>query len=119
MEIEPDGSGVAAALGGLHAGQGTHARTHAYPRGAVVDRRGGGQEESQAQLHSPSAAANPLSRNQTAGGGAAAAHAPSRLSAPSNPQGSIRRRCLLMVEARAGSVGASSARGWQTTTCHA
>jgi polyphosphate kinase 2 (PPK2 family) len=38
VEAQPDGHGVAPPLGAIHQGQGSHAGTHAHPRGAVVDR---------------------------------------------------------------------------------
>ena len=38
VEAQPDGPGIAAALGSLHPGQGSHAGAHAYSRGTVVDR---------------------------------------------------------------------------------
>ena len=44
VEAQPDGPGIAAALGAVHQGQGDHAGAHAHSRGAVVDRRGRGQE---------------------------------------------------------------------------
>ena len=60
MEAEPDGCRVAAAVGAVHQGQGGDARAHAYPRGAVVDRRGGRQEAGAAQLHPASSDHGPL-----------------------------------------------------------
>ena len=39
-KLSPDGSGVAATLGGLHQGQGGDARAHAHSGSALVDRRG-------------------------------------------------------------------------------
>ena len=48
-----------APLGGLHQGQGNDAGAHAYSRGALVD-RGGQQEAGAAELHRPSAGADPL-----------------------------------------------------------
>ena len=42
-------------LGGIHQGQGNHARAHAHPRGALVGGAGRRQEEGAAELHQPSA----------------------------------------------------------------
>jgi len=49
MEAQPDGCAVPGALGAIHQGQGGHAGAHAHPRGALVDRRGGQQEEGAAE----------------------------------------------------------------------
>ena len=65
-KLEPDGPGVAPALGGIHQGQGNHARTHPHRRGALVGGAGGGQEEGAPQLHPPPAAARcPTGRCRT------------------------------------------------------
>ena len=50
MEAQPDGPRVAQALGTLHQGQGSDARAHAHPRGAVVGGAGRGQETRPARL---------------------------------------------------------------------
>jgi polyphosphate kinase 2 len=65
QEAEPDGPRIAEPLGRIHQGQGSDARAHAHSRGALVDRRSGGQEESASQLHQPSARPDSLCRGRT------------------------------------------------------
>ena len=50
-KLSPMDLEIAPPLGGVHQGQGDHARAHPHPRGAVVGGAGGGQEEGAAQLH--------------------------------------------------------------------
>ena len=45
MEAEPDGPGEPPPLGGVHAGQGSHAGAHPHPRIALVDRARRRQEK--------------------------------------------------------------------------
>ena len=104
VEAEPDGPGIAAPLGGVHQGQGGDAGAHPHPRGALVDRAGGRQEEGAAQLHPPPAEPGPLRGNQAAADGAAAAHAQPRLPPQSHPRGDV----------RAGGVLGHQPKDWRT-----
>ncbi len=66
VEAEPDGPGIAPPLGGLHQGQGNHARAHAHRRGAVVGGAGGRQEEGAPELHPATCwASSPTTRCRT------------------------------------------------------
>ncbi len=96
-KLTPDGPRVAPALGAVHEGQGGDARAHPHPRGAVVDRRGRGQEAGAAQLHPPPARPGPLpARRAPAGGGAARARTQPELPPRADPAGNVRARGLLI-----------------------
>jgi hypothetical protein len=60
MEAQPDGSGIAPPVGGLHQGQGSHARAHAHSRGALVGGAGRRQEAGATELHRSPAEAVPV-----------------------------------------------------------
>ena len=89
VEAVADGPRVAPPLGGLHQGQGGHARAHPHPGGAVVGRRGGRQEARAPQLHRAPADADPLR------GGAAreAGRCRSASTTPTTTARRSRRRC--------------------------
>ena len=53
MEAQPHGHGIASPVGAIHQSQGNDAGAHPHTRSPLVDRRGGGQEKSAAQLHPP------------------------------------------------------------------
>src|SRR5262249_51574915 len=95
VEAQPDGCRVAAPLGAVHQGQGGDARSHAHPRGALVDRRRRRQEEGEAELHRPSAQPNPLSGNPPRASGLTGSRAQSGLPSRPDPEGDVRPSGLL------------------------
>ena len=85
----------------LHQGQGSDARAHPHPRGALVDRRRRRQEARAAQLHPSPAAAGAVPGDPARADRAAGARAPARLRARADPAGHVRPGGLLAAEASA------------------
>ncbi len=88
-KLSPMDLEFAAALGGLHQGQGDHARAHPYPRGAVVGGRGGRQEARPPQLHGPSPDPGALRGSAARKAGAAAARPQPRIPPRADPEGDV------------------------------
>src|SRR5262245_3472061 len=102
MEAQPDGPRVATPLGGLHEGEGSHARALAHSRSALVGRARGRQEARAAQLHRSSAEAVSIRRRAEAADRAAGARAARALLAAGGAGRNARARGLLeIVEQRA------------------
>ena len=80
-KLSPMDLEVAAPLGGIHQGQRGDAGAHPHPGGALVGRRGQRQEEGAAELHPPSAAADPVPGGRAPPDRAAAARAQAGLHA--------------------------------------
>nr|GEU28569.1 hypothetical protein [Tanacetum cinerariifolium] len=101
VEAQPDGPGIAPALGRIHEGQGNHARTHAHCRSAVVGGARRGQEKGAPQLHPPPAVANAVRGGAARGHRAARARVPRRLRAPAGAAGNHRSGPALRGQLRA------------------
>src|SRR5271169_1651084 len=87
VETEPDGPGIAPALGSLHEGKGSDAGAFTHSGGAMVGRAGRRQEARAAQLHRSSVEAVPLRRDAESAHCIAAARASRALLSTSRSRG--------------------------------
>ena len=97
-KLSPMDLEFAAALGGLHQGQGGDAGTHGHPGSALVDCRGRRQEAGAAQLHPAPALLDPLPGGAARSRRAARARAQPGLSALSGAEENVCAASLLAAD---------------------
>ncbi len=84
-------------LGAVHQGQGGHAGADSHRGGALVDRRGGGQEARAPELHRPPARPDPLPGDPARAGRVAAARSQPGISPRPDSAGNVCSGDLLIV----------------------
>ena len=103
-KLSPMDLEFAPSLGTLHQGQGDDARTHSYPRGAVVGGGSGRQETRPPQLHRPSPDPHPLRGSALRKTSPAQAGAQPRVPPQPRPPRHVRAGSLCRPRGRSGEV---------------